>query len=122
MRAEGADALGHVTEFFGREQQSFGECVVRRVAALFSLIRLPRARKRSHVLLIGRYDLVRVMAINGNQWQSVAINGTCLIGRYDLVHVLLERIGHRLQYMHALLIAEQLQRACRRPRCLRLRL
>ena len=62
------------------------------------------------------------MAIDGNRWQSVAINGACLIGSYDLVYVLLERIGHRLQYVHALLIAEQLQRARRRTRRLRLRL
>ena len=47
----------HVTELLGRWQQSFGERVVRRVAALLCLIRLPRARKRGHVLLIGRYDL-----------------------------------------------------------------
>ena len=64
----------------------------------------------------------RLMAIDGNQWQSVAINGTCLIGSYDLVYVLLERISHRLQYVHALLVAEQLQRARRRTRRLRLRL
>ena len=38
------------------------------------------------------------------------------------MHVLLERISHRLQYVHALLIAEQLQRARRRTRRLRLRL
>ena len=62
------------------------------------------------------------MAIDGNRWQSVAINGACLIGSYDLVYVLLERIGQRLQYVHALLIAEQLQRARRRTRRLRLRL
>jgi hypothetical protein len=62
------------------------------------------------------------VAINGNRWKSVAINGTCLIGSYDLVYVLLERISHRLQYVHALLVAEQLQRARRRTRRLRLRL
>jgi hypothetical protein len=62
------------------------------------------------------------VAINGNRWKSVAINGTCLIGSYDLVYMLLERISHRLQYVHALLIAEQLQRARRRTRRLRLRL